>query len=470
MDYESLSSVVLAVMAAVLVLGWLPRRTTRGMKRASEHREDRFSPSLHIVDAKDATLFSDEGVQQTKGLSMESQQQRHDSAFSPQRVARIRTMRRQAVRRRQILVASLVVIAAVLVLLGLSMQFSPLVACIPAALAVIVLALGAKASADARRWEQELSEVNKRHVVRTAQRTQEVNRKSNGNKAHKQKSVKASAAASSEQAVQAVQPVYMTVDEVADLAAENTAAQDGPATDVIAAGEVHEVLRQAQQDKQRALALREQHKAESDADVKAAVPDEKAAHVQKQERGARQEGIQSPVSADKADITAASQNEEIPDVTNELHKISPSRALDAFEMAASQDLISFSLGGPRNRAEAASAEAQSLEIKSVRQVSKAVPKDDSLSNQQTMIGADVDSASAAHDAIGAQNVQDSSAAPAGAASSESVPSQSVPSDSVDSEDARHFHDAEATADVDAPEQTSDSLGVSLESILARRNR
>ena len=62
------------------------------------------------------------------------------------------------------------------------------------------------------------------------------------------------------------------------------------------------------------------------------------------------------------------------DETNELAQINASSAPDAFDMAVNQDLISFSLGSdPFDGPEV----VQSMEIKSTRQVSKAVPKDSS---------------------------------------------------------------------------------------------
>ncbi|WP_416174649.1 MAG: Membrane spanning protein [Bifidobacterium crudilactis] len=455
MDYESLSSVVLAVMAAVLILGWLPKRTTRGMKRASEHREDRYSSSLHIVDARHATRFSDEDSQQTKGLSMESQQQRHDSAFSQERVARIRTMRRQAVRRRQILVAALVAVTVVVVVLAFSMQFSPFFALIPALATVTVLVLGAKASGDARRWEQELSEANRNKVVRKAARTHEVERRSHADGSKQDPRA---------QTPKDPEPVYMTVDGALGATVNDARLEDDSSTAVIAAGDVHDILRQAEQDKRQALALR-QKRAErkeamlrqedeslgveslgaeavrDDADRSDAAADADEEHEDKalSERSRGQKVQQTSQSA------VRTADDEIPDATNELSRISPSPALDAFEMAAAQDLISFSLGEARGKESVPAEEVESLEIKSVRQVATAVPKESVSApehgSRESASGKDSQSASAKRDA------------------DDEVP-----------KDASRFHEAESHADVAAPEQTSDSLGVNLESILARRSK
>ena len=55
MGYESLSTVVVLAIVIILMVFWLPKRTVKGMKRVIEHREDRFSPSLHLVDADSGT-------------------------------------------------------------------------------------------------------------------------------------------------------------------------------------------------------------------------------------------------------------------------------------------------------------------------------------------------------------------------------------------------------------------------------
>lgn len=74
MGYESLSTVVVLAIVVILMLIWLPRRTIKGMKRVIEHREDRFSPSLHLVDADSGTRFSDEHTPQPKGAIMQRAQ------------------------------------------------------------------------------------------------------------------------------------------------------------------------------------------------------------------------------------------------------------------------------------------------------------------------------------------------------------------------------------------------------------
>ena len=41
MGYESLSTVVVLVIVAIIIVVWLPVRTAHGMTRVDEHRQDR---------------------------------------------------------------------------------------------------------------------------------------------------------------------------------------------------------------------------------------------------------------------------------------------------------------------------------------------------------------------------------------------------------------------------------------------
>ena len=70
MGYESLSTVIVLVIVVLMLAVWLPRRTVNGMKHVMEHREDRYSSSLHLVDADSGTKFSDVRTPQAKGAIM----------------------------------------------------------------------------------------------------------------------------------------------------------------------------------------------------------------------------------------------------------------------------------------------------------------------------------------------------------------------------------------------------------------
>ena len=137
------------------------------------------------------------------------------------------------------------------------------------------------------------------------------------------------------------------------------------------------------------------------------------------------------------------------DMTTELDRVHPAAALDAFEVAASQDLISFSLGSPRNGNDIAPAAPESMEIKSTRQVAKAVPPTAST------VSDNVEPLIVPTNAISSMDSDE-----AAARVEAGVHLQDV--------DTVGFHDSEVSADVEAPSVTSDSLGVGLASIMARR--
>ena len=151
MGYESLSTVVVLAIVIILMAFWLPKRTVKGMKRVIEHREDRFSPSLHLVDADSGTRFSDETAAKAKGAIMQSNET-HEGKLTDERIAHVRALRRAAIRRRRIIVVSMLVITIVVLMCAFVLHFSPLFALIPASLLAGVLALGVRAATQAAAW------------------------------------------------------------------------------------------------------------------------------------------------------------------------------------------------------------------------------------------------------------------------------------------------------------------------------
>ena len=153
MGYESLSTVVVLVILMVIAVGWLPRRTVNSMKKVAEHRQDRYSSSLHLVDADSGTRFSDEHTPQPKGAIMQRAQ---TSTTTPTtaKVAHIRELRRAAVRRRRILALSLLLITVLVLVLSMVLPFSALFALIPGVLLAVVLAFGppVRPVAGSMRW------------------------------------------------------------------------------------------------------------------------------------------------------------------------------------------------------------------------------------------------------------------------------------------------------------------------------
>lgn len=415
MGYESLSTIIVLVIVAIILIAWLPRRTVNSMKRVVEHREDKYSASLHLVDADSGTRFSDDHATLTKGAIMQPQPAR--GGVNREHIARVRQLRREAMRRRQIIAASLLALAIVVLVLALFLHFSPLFALIPTALLAGVLALGVNAAKQARAWE---------HKVALAERKERRERK-------------ASYAAAIENAT-----------------APAAGASSDADTDVMEQREIRRALRRAEQDKAEALARREERSAEA--------IDTSATSVSEDPQTAIEA---APASESAPEVRDEAKPAELRDATAELSEIHPAPALDAFEMAASQDLISFSLGAPRSGFDVPTAEPESLEIKSTKQVAKAVPVD---AEQQT------ETVEAATDADADADAESAAAEPAAEVASEvseaatSAPHEPVAAHNPSDEfvDTAAFHLTETTAEVEVPVATSDSLGAGLESILARR--
>ena len=450
MVYESLSSIILVVIAVILVLAWLPGRTVRGMKRASEHRQDKLSTSLHMVGEQDGMRFGDAGPQTVKGLVMQQKQQDKASLGEAQRIRRVRQMRREAIRRRRILVVSLLVVTALVAGFSLPMEYSFWFMLIPLALTVLVLIAGAHASAQARAWEANLA---RRKALQRRQRAASLT-KGGG------------------------RPSGRAATAPAD-GGESVESPSEIATDVLDQQEINRTIAKAREDKRAALNARKRKTENATANtgagekgatkgakapsagVKVASPSERRAvtrnaaernstsstgkagkAVQKAGKGTvshrgQRVNLESLANASSVQVSGDAGQ----DATHELERIKPSPALDAFEMAASQDLISFSLGSPRNGSIQESEGPQSLEIKSTKQVSKAEPVKAEIRGKK---------------AEKRKNAE--RAGKTGTGSSEKGRGD-MPKD---------FHQREMEADVEVPKQSSDSLSIGVEAILARR--
>lgn len=177
MGYESVSALIVLIIIIALMFGWLPKRTVNSMKSMLEHSEDRYSPSLHIVDERSASLFHECSGAMAKGVGMQPSEKRSNKNkntknksnkskvlrdnFTPQHVSRIRALRRAAVRRRRILVFSLVFLTLVVLVAGLSGLYSAWFALIPFAMVATVLYFGSIAAKHARDWEARVAAYNK---------------------------------------------------------------------------------------------------------------------------------------------------------------------------------------------------------------------------------------------------------------------------------------------------------------------
>ncbi|KFI41847.1 membrane protein, partial [Bifidobacterium biavatii DSM 23969] len=241
MSYESLSTIVVLVIVIIIMVGWLPVRTAKGMRKVAEHREDKYSSSLHLVEMDDGTRFSDEHTPQAKGIIMADQTR--NAKYTPEHVAHVRQLRRAAIRRRRIVVVSLLTIAIVVLAISFPLHFSPLFALIPAAALATVLALGVHASAQAREWERKVA----------AERRKQ--RKAAHDKAMRDaRAVGRAAAAAQVGAGDARSDETVRSETRGDASGE-------PATDVMEQREIRRALREAQEEQARALAAREARRA-----------------------------------------------------------------------------------------------------------------------------------------------------------------------------------------------------------------
>ena len=388
MGYESLSTVIVLVIVVLMLAVWLPRRTVNGMKHVMEHREDRYSSSLHLVDADSGTKFSDVRTPQAKGAIMQPSQP-HKAMSAAEHIAQVRRMRREAARRRAVIAGVLAAATVVVIVLAVVLRFSPLFALIPGGLLLAMLGLGVNAARHARAWERKVAE-------RRARRSQ----------------------------AKPAQPAVQTREQDASSAP----------TEAMEQREIRRALRESEEEKARIQARREARHADV-VDVDSVVVEERTDddRIVMQRDDARNDDVPH------AEASHAENEQAVPaDATTELDEVRPAQALDAFEVAASQDLISFTLGEPRNGFDVRPEAPESLEIRSTRQVAKAVPVEEEPADAQPQ--------PAAQDEPVVQGAQDD------AAESEGV----------------SFHDAEVAAQVEAPVATSESLGTGLETILARR--
>lgn len=468
MVYESLSSIVVLVIAVILVLGWLPFRTVKGMKRASEHRQDRLSTSLHMVGREDGMRFCDRQSRTVKGLVMQQGQQDGNRRSQAQRIKQIRQLRRAAIRRRRILVLALLVVTVLVAGLSFPLGYSPWFTLIPLALVIVVLAAGAHASAQARAWERNLAQRRARQRRQQAAsltksktsglgqaknegRTEtatdvldqgEIRRTLAQAKADQQAALKARRHNSAKPAKSTVNSSKAKGSAGSVKSTEKTAAQTGHASNSPSVSKKASERTPAKQADSGPTASKPATAESSKAQKAASKPAAPKSSVDKSSASPQSAPAQSAIDhTDKSGSASASAGKRHPsssstakaqdDATNELERISPSPALDAFGMAAGQDLISFSLGSARGEGsdkDGKNSEDEgphSLEIKSTRQVSVARPPEKKQPDQKK-----------AHKKADGR-----------------------PDD---------FHKREMQAQVEAPDRSEDSLSIGVEAILARR--
>ncbi|WP_314686471.1 hypothetical protein [uncultured Bifidobacterium sp.] len=423
------TAIVLAVIAIVMVV-WLPGRTRDSMRRVVEHRQDRYSPSLHLIDERSGTRFSDERTPTVKGVLMQPTR-----TVSPgptrKRIAEVRRRRREAIRRRRVLTSALLGLGVAVLVSARIWAFAPwwsLVFFLPL---LAVVALGARASAHARRWEDRVRTL--RDVGRTSAMTPgsagpgsrdsgEVGKTDVGSGAHPTGDDSPTATLAARQIRQALRRSA----EERDRRTKDRRVDSGIPASLAATKSEESVI---------GYASASDHASAAGADSPAMPPN----RSQTPDRSSARPRV--------PDVSAATSGGPASDETNELVTIHPAAPLDAFDMAVSgQDLISFSLGeapgDARSGSFASDQGPQSLEIRSTRQVSRAVPGGRPVSSPDP------------------ESDESTTTVPATAAVEE-------PESGYES--GEDFHRTEMEAPVEAPPVTGDSLGPAIESILSRRS-
>lgn len=476
MGYESLSTVVVLVIVAIIIVVWLPVRTANGMKRVDEHRQDRYSPSLHIVDAENGRRFGDIKPHKAKGAAMPASTP--SARLTPEHIAHVRKLRRAAIRRRQILAVCLLAITVLVFAVSFPLHFSPLLALIPFVLLLLLLVLGANASRQARQWERKVVRYERTHSGTGW-------------------SKKPSAESKDSKRVNKAEPVAAVTAPAEQI--------EDAVTEVMEQRQIRCALRDAEIEQAKAKALRQsaaayqaagEHAkqpdksdtAQSAADKPAAEPsamvDESAGRKSAAETSESSAAPDASARTDKStksdksvaprvepSLTVRDERDErddaAADATSELASVRPARALDVFDMATSQDLISFTLGGEHNADNA----PESLEIKSTRQVSKAEPVEPAVAEKlideaRAVKAADDAKAADAGKAVGAGNAVDAESEQRDDADTNVA--TDAGDEAANAAQRAAFHESEEHADVEAPAATTDSLGAGLDSILARR--
>jgi len=473
MGYESLSTVVVLVIVAIIIVVWLPVRTANGMKRVDEHRQDRYSPSLHIVDAENGRRFGDIKPYKAKGAAMPASTP--SARLTPEHIAHVRELRRAAIRRRQILAVCLLAITVLVFAVSFPLHFSPLLALIPFVLLLLLLVLGANASRQARQWERKVVRYERTHSGTGW-------------------SKKPSAESKDSKRVNKAEPV-------AAITAPAEQIEDA-VTEVMEQRQIRCALRDAEIEQAKAKALRQSSAAYQAAGEYAKQPDKSDTAQSAADKPAAEPSAMVDESADRKSAAETSESSAAPDAsartdkstksvaprvepsltvrderderddaaadaTSELASVRPARALDVFDMATSQDLISFTLGGEHNADNA----PESLEIKSTRQVSKAEPVEPAVAEKlideaRAVKAADDAKAADAGKAVGAGNAVDTESEQRDDADTNVA--TDAGDEAANAAQRAAFHESEERADVEAPAATTDSLGAGLDSILARR--
>lgn len=391
MGYESVSALIVLIILVALWFGWLPKRTVNGMKTMLEHREDRFSPTLHLVGEWSAARICDGTGMLAKGACMQPTQRKR--TLTPERIARIRAARRAAIRRRCVLVGALAVLTVLVFIVGCSGAFSPAFVLIPGAMLAAVLYFGSRAAKHAREWEARVAKMRAGSLESVDLANDSLRNKSLNGESLKLESSKEQSSKS----------------ESLESAKQHSS-RDDTATSVMEKREIKVALMRAQEERNAALLAR------------------------------------SEATENAENVAEDIAEKEYEEDSKEANLAIKEDFKDSAAVKNNQDLISFSLGSDVKydfgNSVAAVKAPESLEIKSTRQVAKAIPVVKPAKSKTTK-----------------------SKAAKSAKTSESKYAKNLQKST-----SLQFHAEEQKSQVEAPASSADSLGVAnLREVLARRN-
>lgn len=452
MGYESVSTLLVVIVIVALLFGWLPKLTVKSMKNMLEHRGDRYSSSLHLVDEWSNSHICDDAGTFVEGARMQPTEQK--TVMTTEHIRRVRALRKAAVRRRRILVLSLLAIALIVLVVGFSGLYSPAFALIPFALLAFVIFCGINASKSAREWE---ARVKRASIAASINASRNLTRNSafDSSAVNSDNSLKSSYQSSSQS--NSIDKSSLNPEEKANEANEVASSEgDSVATSVMEKREIRLALRRSMQDQQRAFERRSKNDDNSlkysssesenlgvkpeyaESSVKPAFGSSKL--VSNPNNVVAEDAVEGMTESKTVESSSKSNSENSDsshdsshdtsrnslhlDSTNEINTVRASRGLDVFDLATaslsvdssdsslkSHDLISFSLGSNNSQdskseskvdselvseseSDAKSSSVpesdsfyapESLEIKSTKQVTKAVPvKFDSANTAKTV--------------------------------------------------------------------------------------
>ena len=386
-----------------------------------EHREDRYSSSLHLVDEWTNSHMCDDANKFAEGASMQPAKQ-NIKMITQEHIRKVRQLRRDSIRRRRILVSLLFVLTLVVLFTGFSGLYSPLFALIPFALFSTVIYFGIKASKAAREWESrvkrgEISVYKKACGIgesaassasASASDSYEEFAHDNENELAHSDCVDSSYELERENSGNNGENSSENIQNNRENSSENISdnscnVDDSVATSVMEKREIRIALHRSMQEKKRALESRG-IVAENYVDPENGVSTPAVSAVSAVSASAEdvQDSVDSSVSKNNEQSSSDSNNSRDlihSDLTDEINTVRASRGLDVFDLATaslcvdssseplkSHDLISFSLGSSskkddsNNTNNSESYAPESLEIKSTKQVAKAVPVESKVAN------------------------------------------------------------------------------------------